>query len=424
MIGMKLLLIEPDFPIPPKSRNHKNFLPNGLLKLAAYHREEGSQVKLIRGCKTDLRDIRAVPIGRWYIPDEIWITSLFTYWIPYVRDCVDHYRKLYSKHKLVIKVGGVAASLFGVEETKRLTGCDEVHLGTYKEAENVDTMLLKKEYETYVPEVDFQILHSQRGCERHCPFCGTWKVEPEFTEIYSIKDRIFKKKLVFYDNNFLADKDLVHTTRAEKILDELIELKKEKKILWCESQSGFDGRLLLENPAIAKKIKRAGFRYPRIAWDWGLNQHKKIKEQIETLKEAGYQAKEISVFVLYNWDIPFEEMEEKRKMCFKWGVQISDCRFRPLNQDHDDYNPRKSQDSSDYFINEEKGWTDEKIKTFRRHIRMQNICVRHGFPFYSKAFEHKSYGKEIMRKVKRAKTMKEKKEVMDDYGVDYWVPNE
>ena len=30
-----VLLVEPNFPIPAKSRNHKNFLPIGLLKIAA-----------------------------------------------------------------------------------------------------------------------------------------------------------------------------------------------------------------------------------------------------------------------------------------------------------------------------------------------------------------------------------------------------
>ena len=43
-----VLLVEPDFPIPHKSRNHKNFLPIGLLKLAAYLRTKSIEIKLIR----------------------------------------------------------------------------------------------------------------------------------------------------------------------------------------------------------------------------------------------------------------------------------------------------------------------------------------------------------------------------------------
>jgi hypothetical protein len=64
----------------------------------------------------------------------------------------------------------------------------------------------------------------------------------------------------------------------KNILNKLIELKKRKKILWCESQSGFDGRILREKAYLGNMIRKAGFRYPRIAWDW---------------------------------DIPFEEMEKR-----------------------------------------------------------------------------------------------------------------
>ena len=41
----KVLLVEPDFPIPNKSRNHSNFLPIGLLKIASYLREKSIDVK-------------------------------------------------------------------------------------------------------------------------------------------------------------------------------------------------------------------------------------------------------------------------------------------------------------------------------------------------------------------------------------------
>ena len=43
-----VLLVEPNFPIPNKSRNHSNFLPIGLLKLASYLRSKSIKVKLIR----------------------------------------------------------------------------------------------------------------------------------------------------------------------------------------------------------------------------------------------------------------------------------------------------------------------------------------------------------------------------------------
>jgi len=210
---------------------------------------------------------------------------------------------------------------------------------------------------------------------------------------------------------------------VEDILRELIDLRKDKKIKWVESQSGFDGRILLEKPYLAEMIKDAGFRYPRIAWDWKYEEYSNIKKQIDILINAGYPPKTISIFVLYNWDIPFEEMERKRIKCWEWNVQISDCRYRPLNQLYDNYNPRAiGQTSKDYYIHKKAGWTDELIKQYRKNIRRQNICVRHGFPFYSKSFERKTFGKEIMRNVKRLKTLKEKVEYMNKMGIDYWIP--
>lgn len=84
--------------------------------------------------------------------------------------------------------------------------------------------------------------------------------------------------------------------------------------------------------------------------------------------------------MVYNFDIDFEEMEKKRRKCKKWGVQIADCRFRPLNQTFDNYNPRKEQTGNDYHIH--SNWTDAQIRLFRKHVRQQNICIRHGFNSY------------------------------------------
>ena len=89
---MKILLVEPNFPIPTKSKNHKNFLPIGLLKLASFYRAKGNEIKLVRG------NLKLEDFG--FTPDEIKITSLFTYWAPYVKDSVAYYRKMFQKSKI------------------------------------------------------------------------------------------------------------------------------------------------------------------------------------------------------------------------------------------------------------------------------------------------------------------------------------
>lgn len=411
----KILLVEPDFPIPSKSKNHKNFLPIGLLKIATYLRDHEQKVKLARGTPKNL-DSKI----RNFNPDEIWIASLFTYWAEYVRDAVQYYKKLFPNSKVI--VGGIYASLRPKDEVKEFTGCDEVIQGVIPDVEEY-TKTHPPAYdliENANPHpVDYQIIHTSRGCPRKCNFCGTWKIEPEFVSKESIKDEIKLKKIVFYDNNLLMNPYI------ENILQELIELKKDGKIKWYESQSGFDGRVLMEKPELAKMLKLAGFRYPRIAWDHSYDEYPQIMKQINILINGGYRSKDIFVFMLYNWEIPFEEMEKKRIECWRWKVQISDCRYRPLDQTYDRYNPgAKGQTPDEYHIHEDAGWTDSLVKQFRKNVRRQNICVRHGFPFYSREFERKESREEVMRATKNLDTMEKKLRYLDSNGVSYWLPDE
>jgi len=202
---MNILLIEPNFPIPSKSKNHKNFLPIGLLKIASYLRSKNIKVKLIRGIPKNLLEFSEI---QRFAPSEIWVTSLFTYWAKYVKD----YKNIFPQSKIV--VGGIYASLFSKKQVKQYTGCDEVHQGIIPEAEKCFPAydLLKN---ANPHPIDYQIIHSSRGCKRHCDFCGTWKIEPEFIPKKSIKEEVRYEKIVFYDNNLFMNPHI------EEILQEL-----------------------------------------------------------------------------------------------------------------------------------------------------------------------------------------------------------
>lgn len=353
---MRILLVEPDFPIPPKSKNHGCFLPVGLLKLATYHREMGDEIRLVRGNE----------LPRRFAPDEIKVTSLFTYWSKHVWYTVRFYRNKFPHAKIV--VGGIYASL--MPEHCKKSACDEVFVGVHGEAE--------KEKPAYdLVDVDYQIVHTTRGCPRRCKFCGTWKIEPKFTYKKSILDEICSNRIVFYDNNLLAN------PYVERILDELSRTKHEGRVIHCECQCGIDGRLL--TPKLARMVKAARFVNPRIAWDHRYSKHAEIRRQLDLLIGAGYRAKDIYVFMLYNYGVSYCEMLKKLKKCREWGVQIADCRYRPLDQRFDEYNPVKKQSSEDYYIH--PNWTDRQVKLFRRKVRQQNIVIRHGFQRYDKKLE-------------------------------------
>ena len=81
---MNVLLVEPNFPIATKSKNHAHFLPIGLLKIGTYHKQKGDRVKLVRGLKR---------CG--FKPDRILITSVFTYWSRYVHEAAKFYHEAY-----------------------------------------------------------------------------------------------------------------------------------------------------------------------------------------------------------------------------------------------------------------------------------------------------------------------------------------
>ncbi len=71
---------------------------------------------------------------------------------------------------------------------------------------------------------------------------------------------------MFYDNNLLANPHI------ETILEELAAARVGGRVVTSESQSGFDGRVLLKKPHLAEMLKAARFRNPRIAWDGGFSE--------------------------------------------------------------------------------------------------------------------------------------------------------
>ena len=375
----RVLLIDPAFPIANKSRNHKDLLPVGLLKISTYLNKRGIKTKLVRLNKNNNEEFNKEI--KKFNPNLVMITSVFTYWFNEVKEAVEYSQELLPGVKII--VGGILASLWKDMLEKEFKGV-YIHKGLIKCAEHLppDYSIL----ENGGKDINFQIIHSSRGCKRKCKFCGVHKFEEESYE-RSIKDELIegKKNLVFYDNNLLANPHI------EDLLEELIQLKNEKEITRCESQSGFDGRIL--NEKLAGLLKKANFKDPKIAWDGPYKTHGSREKEISILKGAGYKPKEIAVFMLYNHDLDYSELEKKRALCFEWGVQVSDCRFRPLNRFTDGYNPHKrSQGEDEYYVHD--NWSDREVRQFRRNVRRHNICIRHNMQYHSRQAEIKKISKE------------------------------
>lgn len=352
---MKILLVEPEFPIPSKSRNHSHFLPVGLLKIGSYHKQLGDTVKLVRGHKR---------CG--FTPDRILITSLFTYWSRCVHEAAAFYHRAYQDAE--IEIGGIYASLMP-EHCKKNSLFASIRRGLYRggvaEKVAVDYSLLPE-------QLDYQVIHASRGCPRRCAFCGTWRIEPQFRYEESVLPIIQKRRLVFYDNNLLANPNI------DAILAELRDYRMKGGIpLSCESQSGFDLSYLTAKRA--RLLKDAHFIMPRIAWDGSYRTWPRVREAVRMLKDVGYGRRDIFIFMIYNHRFSYDEMRKKLDACRRWQVRVIDCRCRPLDLTEDNYCPgQKPQSDGEYYIH--PGWTDRQVRAFRRAVRHQNIAVMLDLP--------------------------------------------
>jgi hypothetical protein len=352
---MKVLLVEPEFPIPAKSRNHSHFLPVGLLKIGSYHRQLGDTVKLVRGQRR---------CG--FKPDKVLITSLFTYWSRCVHEAAAFYHKAYPNAK--IEIGGIYASLMP-DHCKKKSPYASIRRGLYRRgaAEKVAV-----DYALLPLDLDYQVIHTSRGCPRRCTFCGTWRIEPTFRYERSAIPKIQKRKLIFYDNNLLANPNI------DIILGELRDHRMKGGVaLSCESQSGFDLGYL--TPARARMLKDAHFIMPRIAWDGSYATWPKVRKAVRLLKDVGYGRRDIFIFMVYNHRLPYGEMRKKLDACRRWRVRVIDCRYRPLDLTEDNYCPgSKPQRAGEYYIH--AGWTDRQVRGFRRAVRRQNIAIMLDLP--------------------------------------------
>lgn len=289
---------------PPKGKNyHTTYPPLGLLKLAAYHRKKGDKVRLI----TEMNSAKLRP-------DKIYITSLFTYaWEP-VHEIIRYYSQKYKQSDII--VGGIYATLCKDHLKAAFGNKIRIHQGLYHKIENV-----LPDY-SLIPEWRASILFSSRGCIRKCPFCAVSALEPNFRATRSIRRLIYPghKKVIFWDNNFLA------SPYRENILDELEGLNLE-----VDFNQGIDARLI--SYRIAKRLRKLRVPLVRLAYDtMGIGVS--LKRAIDTLKKVGFRGRRILVYCLYNYPSPKDTPETfllRIKDIMEWGVVAYPMRYEPLD---------------------------------------------------------------------------------------------
>lgn len=191
-----------------------------------------------------------------------------------------------------------------------------------------------------------QYIRISEGCPNQCPYCH----EPSEFKVFGIPE-IVRNDVKVMDMNLLCKPE------AEGILGDLADIRVNGKVVYFDFICGFDYRFM--TPKLAKLIKKARVQKVRLAWDWFYKDQYAIKEAIDCLLKAGYRGREIMLFMICNWRIPFEECCRKLDLMKVWGVEVSDCYFD--NQTHPGVVPLH--------------WTDQENKEFRRKCRKHNQLV-------------------------------------------------
>ncbi len=287
---MNVLLVEPAY--------YTRYPPLGLLKLSAYHKSIGDTVEFVRGLEFTTG-----------YPDRIYVTSLFTYsWRP-VWETIRFYRLAYPRAPVYL--GGIYASL--MPDHAKESGADLVHAGTVPELDEIPP-----DY-SLIPDWKASIMFASRGCVRRCSFCAVPRLEPKLRTLGGIRKLVNPnhKKVILWDNNFLAIPNWRH------VVEELRELDVE-----VDFNQGLDARLVTEDVSVA--LGHLRISPIRLAYDSGeMRPH--LTRAVHLLAEVGFRKRRILVYCLYNYTESPEEFLDRVRDLLEWGVVAYPMRFEPLD---------------------------------------------------------------------------------------------
>jgi hypothetical protein len=279
------------------------------LKLSTLYKAQGHEVRFVRGLHLVTR----------FIPDEIKVTSLFTWaWRP-VWEAVGFYRALFPMAR--ISLGGIYATL--MPEHAAGCGADDLFKGIEKGAEDLmpDYALVPDWHRHRAASIVF----ASRGCIRKCDFCAVPRLEGKPFQMRAttrIKHLVHPdhKRVIFWDNNILGE------SHWPEVFEEIYELGLE-----VDFNQGLDARLISEH--VAHELKRLKLPTIRMAYDF-IGMRKSIQRAIINLRGAGVagnRMKHVCCYVLYNHrDTPHDLFERVRDL-LAWGVAAYPMRFQPLS---------------------------------------------------------------------------------------------
>lgn len=284
-------------------------------------------------------------------PDEVWITSIMTYWWESTLDSVVALKRLYPR--AAFRIGGIYPTLAsqhlqgklrerGLDfkvlsgrnlriESRVVAEPDCIVIGEVPGAswKPLDFELYQKPLwsDTGEPEIPtYCILTTSRGCPYDCSYCaqkayneGLLKIrrKPWTDALADIREKYHKyniKEFAFYEDNFLLSRDnLVSLLQA-------IEAAPDLKHLQLYAPEGFEVRLLAKEEELLRLMKKCGFQsvylplenvHNQVIRSWN-RKHCNLSmynDAVELAAKVGYKLRDMEVnsFVLFG--MPDEQLD-------------------------------------------------------------------------------------------------------------------
>ena len=156
-------------------------------------------------------------------PDEVWVTSVMTYWWESTRDVVNLARKHFPR--ATILVGGIYPTLAAEHARDHLLNADIIFKGEIADASNLPTDL-----SLYHKPPTYAILTTSRGCPWDCVYCAARAInlgpklrqrtiDDVMEEIRDKHARFGIRRFGFYEDNALIAKD----NHFERMMQAIIE---------------------------------------------------------------------------------------------------------------------------------------------------------------------------------------------------------
>ncbi len=396
MTHFRILLVEPGY------RN--KYPPLGLMKLAAYHRERGDFVRLVKG------DDRAALLEVW---DRVYVTTLFSFEWKRTAQAIDFAIQAAGNQSERVFVGGIAASLMlqefineprwaGVRFIAGLLdgppaqslslsaadgdfGTDDIS-GVPIEERTPDYSILEHIDYTY-PVHDAYFGYASRGCIRKCHFCGVPKLEGTQREMPSLASLVQgiadqhgeKKDLILMDNNVTA------SSRYREIIAEIrglgftpgATLTRDGKTVKrrVDFNQGVDARILAKSPMYLREMATICISPLRIAFDH-IGVRKVYETSVRMAADNGITS--LSNYMLYNFmDTPqdlYERLALNIRLNDELGIRIWSFPMR--------YQPVTLKDRSHVG----QRWNRYYLRTFQIILQATKGVVSGNPAFFRRAF--------------------------------------